>query len=549
MTDWQIDEAPYQHWIKNVEIPWRNSLKLPDFDRVNEGNWPLISIVVPTYNTPSKFLSQAIESVLNQNYIKWELCVADDASTEPDVREVIRQYLESDSRIRATFREVNGGIAAATNSALTLATGQYIAFLDHDDLLPEYALFLVAQELRSHADTRILYSDSDNLNVSGERCNPFFKPDWNYDLLLGQNYLNHLSVYCSKLLKNIGGLREGFEGSQDYDLALRAIENIPPGQIRHLPHILYHWRVLPSSVSQSNLGQAVKAGRKAVAEHLDRSHQRASVNAPKNAIIYNRVNWASPTPQQRILILVHGKDSDLLRESVVAIRKTTDYDYFHVKELATGGALDHLPLGAVLNKVIDAADEDLICIVPGGFYPESTNWLQGIAGHLTRSMVGVVGVKVMSAKGGLVSGPVVPGLESLSDNTQLGRAFEGASPGDKGYFGRLALDHQVSAVHGACLVTQRLQLTRVAGFNPVLSNLALLGADLSFKLQEQGLATVWSANALMRCADSVAQATFRVAASKRELAHFQQLWSHRMQRDPCYNSNFSRSGISYRLPS
>ena len=155
----------------------------------------------------------------------------------------------------------------------------------------------------------------------------------------------------------------------------------------------------------------------------------------------------------------------------------------------------------------------------------------------------------MSAKGGLVSGPVVPGLESLSDNTQLGRAFEGASPGDKGYFGRLALDHQVSAVHGACLVTQRLQLTRVAGFNPVLSNLALLGADLSFKLQEQGLATVWSANALMRCADSVAQATFRVAASKRELAHFRQLWSHRMQRDPCYNSNFSRSGISYRLPS
>ena len=549
MTNWQIDDASYQHWINNVEAPWRSNLELPESEVAGDDSWPLISIVIPTYNTPPQFLDQALASVLSQSYLKWELCIADDASTDPSVREVIQRYLDRDSRIRATFRESNGGIAAATNSALAIATGQYIAFMDHDDTLPDHALFLVARELRDHPGTGLLYTDADNLNTSGERCNPFFKPDWNYDLLLGQNYLNHLSIYSNRLLKNIGELREGFAGSQDYDLALRAVEKISSDDIRHLPHVLYHWRVHPSAVSQSNLGQAVVAARKAVAEHLHRSHQPAAVKAPANAIIYNRVNWKVPEPQQPMLILVHGQGGDLIRETAAGIRETTNYDYFSVVQLATGRQSDDLPLGALLNAAIERAEEDLICIVPAGFHPESPNWLQGIAGHLNRSMVGAVGLKVMSASGGLVGGPVVPGLENSSDNTPLGRSFEGASTADKGYFARLALDHQVSAVHGACLATQRPLFARVGGFNPDLSNLALLGADLSFKLQEQGLVTIWSTHSLMWCSDAAAQTTFRTNAPKQELAHFCHLWSHRVQRDPYYNSNFSRSGISYRLPS
>ena len=157
MADWQIDDASYQHWINNVETPWRNNLELPDFDMAGDDSWPLISVVIPTYNTLPQFLDQALASILSQNYLKWELCIADDASTDPDVREVIQCYLDRDSRIRATFREFNGGIAAATNSALATAAGQYIAFMDHDDILPEYALFLVAQEFRDHPGTRLLW--------------------------------------------------------------------------------------------------------------------------------------------------------------------------------------------------------------------------------------------------------------------------------------------------------------------------------------------------------------------------------------------------------
>jgi len=548
VTDWQIADTSYQHWLCDIEAPWLGNLELPDVGVTSKKNWPLISIVMPTYNTPAHFLQQALESILGQSYPKWQLCIADDASTDSEVGKMIRRYIKRDSRILAKFEKFNGGIAATSNSAITLASGQYIAFMDHDDTLPKHALMLVARELQCHPDTQLLYSDSDSLNTAGQRCNPFFKPDWNYDLLLGQNYLNHLSVYSSKLIKDIGGLRENFEGSQDYDLALRAIEKIPPGTIRHLPHILYHWRVVPSAVSQTELGQAVKAARRAIEEHLKRSHQAASVGAAKNAIIYNRVKWPLPQPPPGILILIPGDDDILTEESVEAINRLTNYENYRIKTLGCDGRSTSSPLGALLNAEMENISEDLVCIIPAGVCPETAAWLQGIAGQLDRSRVGAIGMKLMSFSGQLLTGPLLPAIEHSQNGSQPGQGFEGATEADKGYFGRLMLDHQVSAVHGACLATHSSHFSRVGGFDPNLSNLAILGADYCFRLQEKELATIWLASTLMRCPDSIVNSTFRKAPLDRELAYFRGLWSHRMQYDPFYNPNFSTSGASYRLP-
>jgi len=543
VADWQIDDASYQHWIRHVETPWRDSLELPDASVNDDDSWPLISIVIPTFNTPALFLQQALESVLAQSYPKWQLCIADDASTDPEVGKAIQHYLERDPRISAILRDCNGGIAQASNSALALTRGQYVAFMDHDDTLPDHALMLVARELRSHPDTQLLYSDSDSLNTSGQRCNPFFKPDWNYDLLLGQNYLNHLSVYSSQLIRDIDGLRENFDGSQDYDLALRAIENIAQGKIRHLPHILYHWRVVPSAVSQTRLGQAVKAGRRAIAEHFERSDQAATVGAAKNAIIYNRVNWQTPQPPPGVLILIPGGDDKLKGESVEAINRLTDYENFRIKVLACEGQATSSTLGTRLNAEFRNINEDLVCIIPAGVCPESGDWLQLAAGQLDRVGIGALGMKLMSCSGQLLTGPLLPGV-----GTQPGQGFDGALESDKGYFGRLMLDHQVSAVSGACLATRRSHYALVGGFNPDLSDLALLGADYCLRLQQEELATLWLASAPMRCPDGLAQSTFPASPSDQELAYFRELWPHKVQYDPFYNANFSTGGTSYHLP-
>ena len=227
----------YAAWVKQFDtigarerIVFRRDLRtLP--------RHPLISIVMPVYNPDLVHLSSAIDSVRAQIYENWELCIADDASTNPLVAQTLKEHAAADSRIKLTFRESNGHIAACSNSALGLVTGEWVALLDQDDLLPEHALGVVAATIENHPEAGLIYSDEDKIDESGMRCRPFFKPDWNPELLLGQNYISHLGIYRRALLREIGGFREGYEGSQDYDLALRCVEKLAPAQIRHIPRV------------------------------------------------------------------------------------------------------------------------------------------------------------------------------------------------------------------------------------------------------------------------------------------------------------------------
>lgn len=240
---------------------------------------PLISVIVPTYNSAPDDLEAMIESVRKQIYPHWELCVADDASTDSSVREVLQAWQAKDKRIKVVYREENGHISEASNSALTVATGEYIALLDHDDILPAHALLLVARYIGMHPAGRLFYSDEDKLDPSGKRTAPYFKPDWNPVLALTQNLFSHLGVYERTLVEEAGGFRKGFEGSQDYDLALRCISIAGAECIVHIPHVLYHWRITSKSTSggQNRKPYALNAAVRAVNEFLQHSRIMAVV--------------------------------------------------------------------------------------------------------------------------------------------------------------------------------------------------------------------------------------------------------------------------------
>ena len=242
---------------------------------------PKISVVMPVYDPPLQFLDEAIWSVRKQLYSNWELCIADDASKNAAVRDLLKRHAAEDARIRVVFRAENGHISRASNSALALATGEFIALFDHDDLLPEHALFCVAETILANPNAGIIYSDEDKISESGIRIDPYFKCDWNPELFLGHNLLSHLGVYRTDIVKAIGGFRAGYEGSQDYDLAARCIEHISPEQIVHIPRVLYHWRILPGSTAMS-IGEkpyALIASEKALNEHLFRRNVKGAVEA------------------------------------------------------------------------------------------------------------------------------------------------------------------------------------------------------------------------------------------------------------------------------
>lgn len=243
---------------------------------------PLISIIMPVYNAPLDWLADAIESVRQQIYRDWELCIADDCSTDPEVRPFLQKIAGEDARIKLDFRKTNGHISAASNSAIGLASGQFLAFMDQDDLIPHHALLEVALCINLHPDAQFIYTDEDKIDEHNQREAPTRKAAWSPDMLDTLNRVSHLVVYRKELVAKVGGLRVGFEGAQDHDLALRCSENITVGQIVHIPKILYHWRSHSNSTAQVRLSKpyAISARRKALEEHARRQTERSAQRSP-----------------------------------------------------------------------------------------------------------------------------------------------------------------------------------------------------------------------------------------------------------------------------
>ena len=265
----------YARWMEKYD-------KLTDDDRIaikrqidGLSYRPLLSIVMPTFNTPEKWLRLAIDSVRAQLYPNWELCIADDASSDPNVKYLLERYGAEDPRIKVRFREARGHISAASNSALEIAEGDFVALLDHDDELREHALYMVAMELNAHPDADLIYSDEDKIDEQGTRYAPYFKPDWNPVLFFAQNFVCHLAVFRTRMLREIGGFHLGYEGAQDWDLVMRVTEQTPASHIRHIPHVLYHWRAIAGSTAkgENEKKYALDAQRRTLQVHFKRSDE------------------------------------------------------------------------------------------------------------------------------------------------------------------------------------------------------------------------------------------------------------------------------------
>lgn len=533
---------------------------------------PLISVVMPVYNPPISFLDEAIQSVRNQLYPNWELCIADDASTNPAVREVLERHCRQDDRIKVVYRELNGHISRASNSALELAQGEFIALFDHDDLLAEHALYWVADAINRHPEVALVYSDEDKIDESNQRYDPYFKCELNYELLLAQNMVCHLGVFRASLIRSIGGFREGFEGAQDYDLALRVLEKSEPEQIVHVPRVLYHWRAIAGStaLAANEKNYAAEAGRKAVAEHLKRAGLSAEVMPAPEAPALNRVRFSCPSPHPMVSIIIPTRDrADLLGMCLDSLIQRTTYSNFEViiidngsVEDATRQLFDRLPkdrfrilrdespfnFSVLNNNAARMARGELFCLMNNDIEILTPDWLEEMASFAVRADTGCVGARLWYPDGRLQHGGCILGVGGV-----CGHSHRYLSRGEPGYFRRATLHQSFSAVTAACLLVRRSVFEEVGGLDEQLG-VAFNDIDFCLRVREAGYRNVWTPYAEMNHHESASRGTEDTPAKQArffsEICLMQSRWGEKLFDDPAYSPNLTLDceNFSYAWP-
>ena len=550
----------YPEWVRTYDI-------VTDADRVAIRTHirefkacPLISVVVPVYNTPERYLREMLNSVIRQLYSNWELCIADDASTEPHVRAVLQEYAARDDRIKLTFREANGHISAASNSALELASGTYVALLDHDDVLPEHALYMVVVAINEHPGADLFYSDEDKINGEGERFGPYFKPDFGLELLLGQNYVSHLGVYRLDTIRAVGGFRVGFEGSQDYDLMLRVVDQSMKPAV-HIPWILYHWRIFvgAGTFSSNFIDKAADSARKAILEHMSRRGIDGSIKPWVYA--WHIVVRDDPPRWPKVSVVVPTRDRlDVLKTCLDDVLGRTDYPdielivanndsrepetlaYFEslrsdsrVRILDAPGPFNYSSLN---NAAVRVSSGEVILLLNNDIEVIDGRWLKEMVKHAIRPEVGAVGAKLLYPDNTIQHGGVILGLAGVAAHLHV--TEPASSPG---YYGWLKLARNVSATTAACLALRRTVFDEVGGFDEANLKVAFNDVDLCLKITEKGYTIIWTPEATLYHWESKSRGhdttSVQFARFQKEMDHMRERWGERLDRDPFFNPNLS----------
>lgn len=555
----QFGEArtAYERWMASTEIYDDAAIK------IEASNWldpPIISLILPVYEPPLVYLEAAIASVEAQSYPHWQLCIADDASPSPEIHRALEAAAARDPRIRLVLRRENGHISTASNSALDLADGPWVGFLDHDDLLAPHALHFVAQEIVANADLDLIYSDEDKINATGRRFDPHFKPGWNPDLLLSQNYICHFAVYRRGLVERVGRLRVGLEGSQDHDLALRVTENSTPDRIRHIARILYHWRAIEGSTSLS--GETKPYVIEATCRALQDSYDRAC--APVNVRV-SEIGWhsrrAMPEPKPLVSVIMPTRDRlDMLRRAVDGVLQGTNYDHLeliivdngsvepetvaYLKHLQATGGARVLPrpgpfnFSALSNDGAGAANGELLCFLNNDIEPLTPDWLYEMASHAVRPEIGVVGAKLLYPDGTVQHGGVILCGENVARHLYVGHPDASA-----GYWGRANQVQALSAVTGACMVVRRAAFEAVGGFDAEDLRIDFSDIDLCLRMAAAGWRTLWTPYARLTHHESASRGTFatvhKSAEWERERQVMRARWGSVLDEDPFYSPNFA----------
>jgi GT2 family glycosyltransferase len=536
------------------------------------GTAPLFSVLLPVYDTPEPYLRRCIDSVRRQLYPTWELSIADDGSTKEHVGRTLREYAAADPRIRVVFRDSNGHISAASNSALAIARGDYIALLDHDDELAEHALYVVAEEIRAHPDAVVVYSDEDKLSADGRRFEPYFKPDWNADLFYAQNMVSHLGVYRTDAVRAVGGFRLGFEGSQDYDVALRVLERVRVEQVRHIPMVLYHWRAIPGSTSMGleHKTYAETAARRALQEHFDRTGSGATISQGPSAGLYRAV-YALPRPAPLVSIVIPTRDRvDLLERCIGTLEERTDYPSYEIvivdngsreartlrylRRIAARGEVrvvrDDAPFNhsALNNLGASKAKGDVLAFLNNDVEPISRGWLTEMVSHALRPEIGAVGAKLYSPDGRVLHAGIIVGMGA---HAVAGTPHRGAGRSDLGHFGRAQLTQCVSAVTGACIVMRKGVFVAVGGFDARALPVAYNDVDLCLKVRAAGYRVLFTPYAELLHRESASRGADDSPEKQRRLeneaALMRERWGEVLARDPYYNPNLALDSDDFSL--
>ena len=529
---WQLRQLDsqtrgYADWLKRESVNEAGEKARLQEEMAALANLPRISIIMPVCDPPERWLQRAIDSVRQQSYPHWELCIADDASCSKPVRQQLRTAAAADSRIRVVFRQSRGHICAATRTALELATGEFITFLDHDDEFASEALAYVACEIGRHPETDVLYSDEDLIGTDGRRYNPYFKPDWNPELLRSQNYLCHLVVYQATLLRSLDILGPEVQGSQDWDLALQATERAQ--SIRHLPRILYHWRSLPGSTAYSDTAKlyALEAGRHAVQAHLRRSGETAEVDL----LPFGHLRVRRPAPALRLSVIVFEADSattapllpralrHLLRPHVEVLYVTHD---------AIPADRHDCRLPERLNQAARKATGEILIFVDSRCQPTTPDWLATLTAEAGRPGIGAVGARLL-----MPDQRVWHAGYLLDPKTVVRHPYRGAPLHFAGQRNRALLQQDVAAVSGTCLTVKRALFEHLNGFDPASG--PYFDVDLCLRLQENDQRNIWTPWATLVLHAAKTFDSGRSAGTPRNrqaLCHMQAKWHDKLQQDP-----------------
>ncbi|WP_193872900.1 glycosyltransferase [Coleofasciculus sp. LEGE 07081] len=560
----QSENINYQKWL-NKNYPKQTDLgKMAR--RVGIVRYkPTISIIMPVFNPPEHFLREAIESVLNQVYPYWELCIADDASTKPYVQSVLKDYEAKDTRIKLFFREENGHISRASNSALEIATGEFVVLLDHDDLLTPDALYEAVLLLNKHPNADMIYSDEDKLLEDGKLGEPFFKPDWCHDSFLSRMYTCHLGIYRRSLINEIGGFRDGYEGSQDYDLVLRLTEKT--NHIFHIPKILYHWRVHSDSTASRLISKsyATDAARKAILDALQRRGESGRVVTVAGG--YHIVRYAIKDFKLVSIIIPTKNLGNLLEKCLNSIFVKTKYPNYEVLLIDNGSTeakarevieqwkirepdrfrcevLD-IPFNfpKLNNYAVKRSKGDYLLFLNNDTEVLTPDWIDAMVEQAQRPCIGAVGALLLYPDNTIQHAGVVVGVGGVA-----GHSHKHYPSNSSGYFNRIQTVNNYSAVTAACLMCRREIFETVGGFEEELS-VAFNDVDFCLKIIKKGYRNIYLPHVVLYHYESKSRGyedtPEKQARFIKEIDYMQKKWKKFIEHDSCYSPNLTRDREDY----
>jgi len=563
-------EENYPHWIQKTEA--KQFSAIAELTK-NTSEVPLISILLPTYNSNPSYLLQCIESVQKQSYPNWQLCIVDDASTQKEHIELLQQFVTTDSRIQFQQRATNGHISIASNNCLEISKGDYSLLLDHDDMLAEHTLLLMVNELKKNPLLQLIYADEDKINENGLRFDPHFKPEWNQDLLYSQNYIGHPILVNTKRLQGLGGFKAGVEGSQDHDLLLRYTADLNATQINRIPNVLYHWRAHEQSTAShvNAKDYTTEAGIKALKNHFEREKITATVSMGKLPNTY-RVQWPIPQKQPLVTLMIPTHNGhEILSTCITSILEKTTYANYEIiiinNQADCPQTLDfiskadknnhHLRVldwnhpfnySAINNFAAKHANGSILGLINNDIEVITPEWLTEMVSHTLRPEIGCVGSKLYYPNDKIQHAGVILGIGGVA-----GHGHKYFDREQSGYFSKLELIQNYSAVTAACLLIEKNIFNQVNGLDQKNLPIAFNDVDFCIRVRNAGYRNIWTPYAELYHHESISRGSDntpeKIKRANQEVQYMKNTWGKSLTQDPAYNPNLTLTHENYSIKS